>query len=241
MSKVRFAGSTEIHEMRCKTMGSNLICVYPPFPVEDVTAGFFIVTEKGKVFGDYTAFTTIYREMDDGSVILSNDGSVWTPPPEPEPVPDPEPYVPTLEEVKAQKKQEVGAACEQTIFAGVNVQLTDGTIEHFSLAEKDQLNLFGKQAQLAEGLEQLEYHQDGHPCRYYSAEDMRMIIAEAMKWVSYHTTYCNSLNMWIAGAEIAEEVNKIYYGADIPEEYQSEVLKDYLAEIMAEASNETGV
>lgn len=142
-------------------------------------------------------------------------------------------YVPTLEEVKEGKRKEISNACEQIIFAGIDVEFLNG-VEHFSLTEKDQINLFGKQAQLAAGLEQLEYHQDGHPCRYYTAEEMQQIIAAAMFHVSYHTTYCNGLNMWIAGAETKDEVNAIFYGADIPEAYQSEVLKDYLIKIAAQ-------
>ena len=49
--------------------------------------------------------------------------------------------------------------------------------------------------------------------------------------VSYHTTYCNALNMWIAGCQTAEEVHAIFYGADVPELYQSDVLKSYLLQI----------
>ena len=137
----------------------------------------------------------------------------------------------TLEECKTAKKQEISQACEQIIYAGISVTLADGVVEHFALTEHDQLNLFGKQAQLAAGAEQLEYHSDGKPCRYYSAADMQSIIAAAMQHVSYHTTYCNALNMWVVGCETAEELQQIFYGADVPEEYQSEVLKAYLVEI----------
>lgn len=229
---IKFNGNTEIYHMNVAIPGTGLVQLYPQqYPGLDVTVGFEIITPKGSSFGKYLDYTTVYRRMDDGSVILSNDGKVWTPPPDPEPV---EPYVPTLEEVKASKKQEISTACEQIIYAGVDVALPAG-IEHFSLTEKDQLNLVGKQAQLAAGAESLEYHQDGQPCRYYTAEEMQVIIEAAMQHVSYHTTYCNSLNMWIAGAESVEEVNTIYYGAEIPEEYQSEVLKDYLEKIMTEA------
>ena len=89
---------------------------------------------------------------------------------------------------------------------------------------------------MAAGVEQLEYHQDGYPCRYYSAEEMTAIITAAMQHVSYHTTYCNSLNMWIADAATMEELNTIFYGADIPKGYQSEVLKDYLTAMLGEAA-----
>ena len=144
----------------------------------------------------------------------------------------------TLKEFKTAKKQEISQACEQIIYAGISVTLADGTVEHFALTEHDQLNLFGKQAQLATGADRLEYHSDGKPCRYYSATDMQTIIAAAMQHVSYHTTYCNALNMWVAGCETADELQQIYYGADVPEQYQSEVLKTYLLEIASLAGDD---
>lgn len=134
----------------------------------------------------------------------------------------------TLDEFKATKKKEVGKDCEQTIYAGVDVELTDGSTEHFSLLERDQLNLFGKQVQMSSGAVQLEYHTDGQACRYYSVEDMQLIISAAMSFVSYHTTYCNALNMWIAGCKTIEEVQSIKYGVTVPDTYQTEVLKSYL-------------
>lgn len=134
----------------------------------------------------------------------------------------------TLEEIKAAKKQEIGQACDKIIYDGMDVTLTDGSTEHFSLTDHDQLNLFGKQVQLAAGTDQLEYHSDGQACRYYSAKDMQLITSAAMAYVSYHTTYCNAVNMWIAGCETTDEIQQIYYGADVPETYQSDVLKAYL-------------
>lgn len=149
----------------------------------------------------------------------------------------------TIDEWKTSKKQEIAKSCENIIYAGISITLSDGSVEHFALTEHDQLNLFGKQAQLAAGTEQLEYHADGQPCRYYSAADMQTIIEAAMFHVSYHTTYCNALNMWIAACQTVDEVQQIFYGADVPEEYQSEVLKAYLVKIasMAEGGNDTPV
>ncbi len=130
---------------------------------------------------------------------------------------------------RQRKKREISQACENAIYSGVDVKLSDGSTEHFSLTEHDQLNLFGKQVQLAAGTTELEYHADGQPCRYYSTKDMQIITSMAMAFVSYHTTYCNAVNMWIAGCETADEIQQIYYGADVPEQYQSDVLKAYIA------------
>lgn len=187
-------------------------------------SGFHLVTRNGAIWGKYEDYTTLYRTVDDGFQ-LSNNGSVYV---EPEPIPDLEPYEPTLDEMKQQKINEVSAACKETIYSGVDVELPTGSTEHFSLKEEDQINLFGKQAQITAGVTQLEYHQDGHPCRYYTVEEMTAIITAAMQFVSYHTTYCNSLYTWINSVEDKEDLQKITYGASIPIEYQSEVLQTYL-------------
>ena len=63
--------------------------------------------------------------------------------------------------------------------------------------------------------------------------DMKSIVEKAMWHVSYHTTYCNALNMWVAGVKTADELQQIFYGADVQEQYQSEVLKAYLVQIAA--------
>lgn len=178
---------------------------------------------------DYTGFRTIYRVIEGGAQ-FSDDGSVYVAPPEPEPEPEPEPYVPSLDEIKESKKYEIGWQCEMAIYKGVDVALPSG-MEHFSLTEKDQINLFGKQAQMAAGAEKFEYHQDGHPCRYYTKEEMQMIVETALAFVTYHTTYCNAINVWIAALEDVDAVKEIEYGCEIPTEYQSEVLKDILAKM----------
>lgn len=183
--------------------------------IESYTAGGYLATT-------FSGYETVYKE-DENTVLLSNDGSVYT---ELEPV-EPVPYEPTLEEVKASKRAEISTACHKTIEGGVDVKLTDGSTEHFSLSTEDQLNLFGKQVQMAAGAEEYEYHADGQPCKYYSAADMQAIITAAMQYVSYHTTYCNSFFAYIDGQTEKEAVQAMQYGDAIPEEYKSEVLKAY--------------
>lgn len=133
----------------------------------------------------------------------------------------------SLEDARAAKYHEITVACEQTIYAGVDVSTSSG-VEHFSLTEKDQINLFGKKMQLLAGEEKLEYHEDGQPCKYFSAADMQNIVDRAMFFVSYNTTYCNAMNMWIKSITKASDFEQIKWGASIPEEFQNEVLKDYM-------------
>ena len=141
-----------------------------------------LITEGGFEATTLTGYNTIYRQ-EGQTVWLSNDGSVYQ---EPVPMPEPEPYEPPLSDLQAAKKVEMAADCERLIYSGVSVTLADGSTEHYALTIEDQLNLFGKQSQLAAGATQLEYHADGKPCRYYSAADMQAIIQAAMQYVSYH-------------------------------------------------------
>ena len=239
MAKIKIKGSSKSYEIRSiQTIEPHVMQIVfvgtPPTKWGDIT----LYTDGGIECATLTGWTTVYR--DEGqTVYLSDDSSVYqTPDPDSGEVLPPEPYVPTLAELQSVKKREISQACERIIYSGVDVTFTDGSVEHFSLTEHDQLNLFGKQVQLAAGAEQLEYHSDGQPCRYYSAADMQTIIAAAMQHVSYHTTYCNAVNMWIAGCESTEEVQAIYYGADVPEEYQSDVLKAYIASMKESAGDE---
>lgn len=133
-----------------------------------------------------------------------------------------------LADIRETKLKEVSEKCEETIYNGVDVNMSDGTY-HFSLTEKDQLNIFGLQAKISAGQTALEYHADGQPCKYYSVEDIQKLITAAMTFVSYNTTYCNSLNMWIKAETDSTVIESIYYGIDIPEIYQSDVLKKYLS------------
>ena len=239
MEKIKITGSDDIYQIQSirKSAEHILQIIFCDNVPASWDGDIQIYTAGGILATTLTGWTTVYR--DEGqTVYLSDDGSVYIPPADPEPVNPPEPYVPTFAELQASKKQEISTACEQTIYSGVSVILADGSTEHFALTEHDQLNLFGKQVQLASGVDQLEYHSDGQSCRYYSAADMQRIITAAMQHVSYHTTYCNAINMWIAGCESAEEVQTIYYGADVPEEYQSDVLKAYIASIKESAGDE---
>lgn len=229
MEKIKVKG--KLYEIRSiQTISTHVLQIAFVNMVPAKWGGDIVLYTAGDIeCATLSGWNTVYR--DEGqTVYLSDDGSVYqTPGPDTggEILP-PEPYVPTLNELKLAKKREISQACETAIYSGVDVTLTDGSTEHFSLTEHDQLNLFGKQVQLAAGTTELEYHADGQPCRYYSAEDMQIITSTAMAYVSYHTTYCNAVNMWIAGCT-TDEIQQIYYGADVPEQYQSDVLKAYIA------------
>lgn len=196
--------------------------------VEKNMSGFNLLTEKGFVFGKYEDYTTLYKDTETG-YILSNDGSVYV---EPEPIPEPEPIEPTLEEVKESKVGKMNETHQKVIAAGVDVTLTDGTTEHFALEEHDQTSLVGLQSQVAAGEENIPWHTSNEEehCKFYSNKDMKKITATAMAYVTWHVTYFRDLRIYIRSLKSKEDVEKVTYGMDIPEAYQSEPLKAMMAQ-----------
>lgn len=165
--------------------------------------------------------------------ILSSDGSVYVEPePMPEPEPEPEPYEPTLEDLQESKVAEMNMAQQGIIAAGVDVVLTDGTTEHFTLEDHDQTSLVGLQSQVAAGEENIPWHtsNEAEHCKFYSNKDMKKITATAMAYVTWHVTYFRDLRIYIRSLESKEDVEKVTYGMDIPEAYQSEPLKAMMAQ-----------
>lgn len=154
------------------------------------------------------------------------------PEPEPTPEPEPEPYEPTLEDSQEAKVAEMNMAQQGIIATGVDVVLTDGTTEHFTLEDHDQTSLVGLQSQVAAGEENIPWHtsNEAEHCKFYSNKDMKKITATAMAYVTWHVTYFRDLRIYIRSLESKEDVEKVTYGMDIPEAYQSEPLKAMMAQ-----------
>lgn len=228
--------------VRCTVIpqGDHIVTLQFPPAVEHVvnTSGFKLFLDDAMehdIGGDsYDGYTTVYR--DDGETAkyngyqLSNDGSVYIAPPLPEPIPEPEPYVTTLEEVQEQKIAEMNMVQQSVIRTGVQVTLSDGTEEHFTLTDQDQTSLMGLQTQVASGADNIPWHtsdQSQH-CKYYSNADMALIVSAAIQHVTFHVTYFRDLRIYVRALETKEDVEAVYYGMEIPLEYQSEPLQDML-------------
>lgn len=233
MAYLKFLDSENIYKTKVIPSG-NIVTLKFDSDKEVSTAGFDLFLDEScevDIGGDfYLDYTTIYRNDDVTAEYngyqLSNDGSVYV-----EPEPEPEPYVPTLEEVQEAKVAEMESVQAETIQSGVDVQLSDGSTEHFTLTANDQISLMGLQTQVAQGAEQIPWHtsDQGEPCKYYSNTDMALITAKAMAFVTYHVTYLRDLRIYIRSLQSKEEVEAVFYGTTIPEEYQSEPLADLLA------------
>ena len=229
MLSFKYVGEQTEYVVNFKRISENIIQVKGDFPVK--AKGFFC-SRLGDTDDnwDYSGFNTLFREVEGGAQ-FSSDGSVYVAPPEPEPTPEPESYVPTLEEIKGTKKQEIGIAYQAVKAAGVEIELSTGK-EQFTLSDEDVVFLYGKQVELATGKREAVSYQDAaNRCKFYPAEDMQKIIEEAFQFVSYQTTYRNTLWEWVDECTTKEEVEDIAYGCEIPEQYQNDVFKSYLAQM----------
>ena len=108
-------------------ISNNVVKITGDFPIKN--DGFTLSRETHEDNWDYSTFTTVYKEVENGCQ-FSNDGSVYV---EPE---IPEPIEPTLEEVKNFKINELSAICNQQIIQGVDIEVS-GKIGHYSYDYED--------------------------------------------------------------------------------------------------------
>lgn len=218
-------GDNKQYSVSFRIVTTNIVELRGDFPIQ--TDGFKLSPDGKDWNGDYTEYTTVYRQFG-GGVQFSNNGLVYTPP---ERMPEPEPYIPTLEELQEAKVTEMEAVKQQLIYAGFDVTLTDGTAEHFTLTIEEQIELSALQQKVKEGAAQLPWHieDESEHCRYYSNEDMALIVDAAFAHKSWHRTYFQDLRIYIRSLDSKEAVEAVTYGMEIPEGYRSEPMQDMLA------------
>ena len=186
---------------------------------ENISSESFADISVVKLYSDDNMFLTEYTLEDYDIRIEDNSLSLCN--------------IATLEDVKKAKIEYLDSTCENTIYAGTDVTLSDGTVEHFTLDAKDQLDLSGIGLQLLQGAEQIAWHKDDETesCKFYSAADGATIIQTLTIFRTYHITYFRDLRLYVNSLSDANDVNAIAYGSVIPDEYKSDVLKSIEAQM----------
>ena len=92
--QLQYQKDNSIYEIEFKKISKNIVEIKGDFPVKE--DGFTLSREEYEDNWDYSAYTTIYREVE-GGVQFSNDGSVYVEPEIPEP---------TAEELAEMEEQE---------------------------------------------------------------------------------------------------------------------------------------
>lgn len=134
----------------------------------------------------------------------------------------------TINYLKTQKILAMNFECEKSIISGFDIMLSDGQSHHFSLDISDQVMISKLNDKAISGETVLPWHADGEECKFYNPQDIMAINASMENLITYHTTYCNSLKMYISALDDMDTISSIQYGSKIPVEYQSEVYKSII-------------
>lgn len=185
---------------------------------------------------DFSDEVYLYHEEEPEHVfVLTNEeDDIWYPQSYVAPIkaPEPEPYTPSLDELKAQKIQEMESAKNAAISAGVTVTISDSTTGTFGLDADDQIFLTNLRmmadASSDKTTPSIPWHEidESKQCIFYAPRDIITITDEGRKLITYHETFFRDLRIYIKTLLTAEAVNNVTYDIGIlPPEYWSEVLE----------------
>lgn len=119
-----------------------------------------------------------------------------------------------LSQTKQRKINEISLISQSTIINGVEF---NG--KHYRLNTTDQINISALNMMAQMG-NKVPYHADGEVCRIFEPEEMIELAKASTSWIVYHTTYFNLLKHQILDYTTIEEVESVYYGTPLKEEYQ---------------------
>lgn len=109
---------------------------------------------------------------------------------------------------------------ELKICDGFDVVLSDGVLHHFSLSQDDHLNLLSLDGMRSMYSAGIPYQADNEPMRLYSEEDFNAILAGAAACRAKHYVYCKNLCAYVNTLETLAEFQGVFYGMEIPSEFQ---------------------
>lgn len=129
----------------------------------------------------------------------------------------------TLEEYKEWKIDQLSDMGEATIFAGTDVELTDGTVKNFTYDLEDQSNLLNAMF-IIQALDDLTitipYHGHGEPCELYSALDILATYIALQIFSTAVQTLTNMRINWVRSCATKEEVRAIEFDTPLPTDWQ---------------------
>lgn len=188
-----------------------------------VLSGFYLINENNdEIMGDFSKFTTKYKNTDEENTYYISTGIVYT-----EPEKEPEKEL-TEEEIAEQKKlaleftknnkiSEMSNACETAIENGVEV---NG--KHYSYTVQDQSNMLNAMNLSKETGMEVPYHADGESCGLYNYDTISAIYIQETMNLTTNQTYFNQLKLYIlsiSDVDKTDDIAAIKYGDKLTGEY----------------------
>ncbi len=123
-----------------------------------------------------------------------------------------------LDELKQTKITALSATCEQTIYNGLELELSAGT-EHFEYKDKDQTNIKSMFDAVVLGAEKYPYQSEDGKCRVFTAQDIITLYTSLEGLRTAQLTYYHQLKDLVNTLETEEEINAVTYGQELKGEY----------------------
>lgn len=140
-------------------------------------------------------------------------------PEEPEPEPPPVEPLPDGSLALVQKNiiANMSKACHDTICAGVDLEMDDGKIHHFSFRIEDQMNLMSLRMNLDLHEDGVLYHADGEPYRYFSKKEFMSIVGKLEDLRKTQVSYFSKLRDYIMTLTTISQLSSVTYGMELQE------------------------
>ena len=136
----------------------------------------------------------------------------------------------TVDEYRDYLMKQIGKQCRAEIYDGTQIQLpSTGAIEKYTYNDDDQRNLTNAMAILivAPELPSVPYHPSGGMCRMIPAADLVTIYGTLQVRLTYLTTRCNFMNVWLRSITDKDQLLQINWDTELPEEYNQQVSEIY--------------
>ena len=134
---------------------------------------------------------------------------------------------------KDRKSEELSGKCQETIFLGQDIKLSDGTTERFEFKDQDQSNIKQLWDAIKDGATAYPYQSDTGSCKVYPAADIAKIYVTMSTTITSNLTYYHQLKDYVNSLETIEEIEAVIWGQELAGEYL-----DHFNAMMAEANTQ---
>lgn len=121
------------------------------------------------------------------------------------------PFESGIKRLRRNKIDELRDICNKNIIEGLQIQLSDAKLHHFTMSIEDQLNLLEIRHLMSIGEQEFVYHETGGEYKTFTREDMQIIINEMFKHKQSHLLRFNNLKKHINQLINLDEISNITY------------------------------
>ena len=118
----------------------------------------------------------------------------------------------TLDEAQSEKISQLSAVCNALILAGADIQLADGSTQHFDYSTEDQLNISDMFSAVVLGASCYPYQPANGSCAVYQAADIVTIYTTLAGQKTAQLTYYHQLKDYVRSLETVAGADAVVYG-----------------------------